>query len=383
MLRAGDCLQFGSMDGPRLLFADVEVPDLTQLDLLSQVKEISASKSDLEKLRWLLEAARDLNSAGRVDRVLASLLEATLMLAKAERGYVFLSSEAGALDLALGMDAEGHVLDSSDTLSQTVIRQAAEGLDQFIVTDSLRAGGGDVPESIVAHNIRTIICIPLWQRRASAGGGGRPRLLGLLYLDSRMHAGSFSDIDHELLRTIAREAAALIEIAQLAEIEEQARLYDQESQIAAGIQKGLMAVRIPTFSFAKVEAHSVACSAVGGDFFDVIPGDGTVSVALDVSGKGMSAAILASTLQGMLYLQLQSAEPLDEIAAAINRYLCAKNVGKYATMLLLRLHAGGLLEYINCGHVQPRVCSPDRVTDWRRRTCRWVCLRMQRMLLPK
>jgi sigma-B regulation protein RsbU (phosphoserine phosphatase) len=107
----------------------------------------------------------------------------------------------------------------------------------------------------------------------------------------------------------------------------------------------------------------MACSAVGGDFFDVVAGDDLLNVVLvDVSGKGISAAILAATLQGMLYVQLQTHQPLEAIALATNRYLCQKNVGKYATMLLLRLHEDGMLEYMNCGHIQPRVCSGTGVS---------------------
>jgi serine phosphatase RsbU (regulator of sigma subunit) len=169
-------------------------------------------------------------------------------------------------------------------------------------------------------------------------------------------------VDHELLRTIAREAAALVDNAQLAAQEEEARQHRKELQIAAGIQQGLMAVRIPALNFAEIHAYNAACSAVGGDFFDVVPVGGTVSIALvDVSGKGISAAILASTLQGMLYVQLQSGRPLEAIASATNQYLCNKNVGKYATMVLLRLHEDGRLDYINCGHIQPRLCSDTGV----------------------
>jgi serine phosphatase RsbU (regulator of sigma subunit) len=166
------------------------------------------------------------------------------------------------------------------------------------------------------------------------------------------------------MRTIAREAAALVDNAQLAAIEDQARKHQEELQIAARIQQGLMAVQIPAFPFAGIQAHSIACSAVGGDFFDVIiSGEDTLNVALvDVSGKGISAAILASTLQGMLHVQLEAGQPLDAIAAATNRYLCLKAVGKYATMLLLRLHQDGRLEYLNCGHVKPRLCSDAGVS---------------------
>jgi serine phosphatase RsbU (regulator of sigma subunit) len=58
----------------------------------------------------------------------------------------------------------------------------------------------------------------------------------------------------------------------------------------------------------------------------------------------------------MLNVQLETGRPLAEIAASVNQYLCKKAVGKYATMVLATLHRDGQLEYINCGHVRPRVC---------------------------
>jgi sigma-B regulation protein RsbU (phosphoserine phosphatase) len=64
----------------------------------------------------------------------------------------------------------------------------------------------------------------------------------------------------------------------------------------------------------------------------------------------------------MLYVQLESGQSLEKVASSTNQYLCNKNVGKYATMLLLRIHANGGLEYINCGHIQPRVCRDGRVS---------------------
>ena len=367
-LQPGDRIQFGSREGPQLRFAAGDRHEPTVPNILSQLHGISAQHSDLEKLRWFLEAARELNSAGQVDRVLASLLETTLALAKVERGYVFLTGANGALEMALGRDATGKVLTDAPTVSRTVLRQATRGTDQFIVTDTLTAEG-EVPESIVASSIHTIICIPLRRTRQTRHGesaedtAGR-QVFGALYLESHFQPGGLSDVDHDLMRTIAREAAALVDNAQLAAIEDQARKHQEELQIAARIQQGLMAVQIPAFPFAGIQAHSIACSAVGGDFFDVIiSGEDTLNVALvDVSGKGISAAILASTLQGMLHVQLEAGQPLDAIAAATNRYLCLKAVGKYATMLLLRLHQDGRLEYLNCGHVKPRLCSDAGVS---------------------
>ncbi|MGB7191142.1 MAG: SpoIIE family protein phosphatase, partial [Acidobacteriaceae bacterium] len=242
----------------------------------------------------------------------------------------------------------------------TAIRQATESGSEFILTDTLRAGEVPLSHSMVAHNLRTVICFPLLRRhdalRATRAGTRGADILGVLYLDSRFVPGSFTSVDNDLLRTIAREAAALVENTALAAAEEQARQYREEMEIAARIQKGLMEVRHPELSFAGIEAMSVPCKEIGGDFFDVVSDGRSLSVALvDVSGKGISAAILASTLQGMLYMQLSSGQRLEEIASVLNSYLCTKNVGKYATMVLMRLHEGGMLEFVNCGHIHPRI----------------------------
>src|SRR6185437_17039199 len=99
---------------------------------------LTESTSELRKLRWLLDTARDLNNAGAVESVLASLIEPTLELTQAERGFVLMADEAGQLTLAAGRDAKGNRLEDDGSLSQTAIRQATESGNEFILTDTLR-----------------------------------------------------------------------------------------------------------------------------------------------------------------------------------------------------------------------------------------------------
>ena len=115
-----------------------------------------------------------------------------------------------------------------------------------------------------------------------------------------------------------------------------------------------MEFAIPNLPYARVAARSVACKEVGGDFYDVIATPEALYIVIaDISGKGVSAAILASTLQGLLYGMLLAGQPLSDIANIANRYICEKNVQKYATMILVKLDSDGTFEYVNCGHVQP------------------------------
>src|SRR5262249_38283721 len=78
----------------------------------------------------------------------------------------------------------------------------------------------------------------------------------------------------------------------------------------------------------------------------------------DVSGKGVSAALLGSILQGMVYSQMGSRLSLAEIAASANLFLCQKILGeKYATIVIAPLGADDSLEFNNCGHGEPVVAS--------------------------
>jgi serine phosphatase RsbU (regulator of sigma subunit) len=215
-----------------------------------------------------------------------------------------------------------------------------------------------------------VICIPLRkfqvQTRARDGAAPSPAddVMGALYVDSRFASRDISKVSGDILHVVATEAASLIENARLVEAEEESRRYQQELAIAASIQQSLMAVTIPEVPFARLAGRNLSCKAIGGDFFDAVnTEDGLAVVLADVSGKGVSAALLASTLQGMIYSQLTAHTPLTEIVASANRFLTSKHIGeKYATLIIARLRRDGELEYVNCGHIPPLlICGREVV----------------------
>jgi sigma-B regulation protein RsbU (phosphoserine phosphatase) len=337
MLKPGDEIRLGSLNGPSLRFGPPRENTSTIHKLLDELHAISTPTSDLEKLSWFLSAAQRLNTTGAVNEILATLVEATLELTQVERGYVFLRDEKGKLALAAGRSLKGDRLEDDSTISHSAIAQACKA-SKFIVTDTLSAEANSRTESMVQQSIRMVYCIPL-RKRAAGSEFHDKDILGVLYLDSRLQPGKLSQVDNDLLETISTEAAALVENAFLAQAEESARRYREELNIAAAIQQGLMEFAIPNLPYARVHARSVACKEVGGDFYDVIATpDGLYVVIADISGKGVSAAILASTLQGLLYGLLLA-------------------VQKYATMILVKLGPDGTFEYVNCGHVQPMLAN--------------------------
>ena len=163
--------------------------------------------------------------------------------------------------------------------------------------------------------------------------------MGVLYVDSRFASRDIAGVSKDILHVIATEAASLIENARLVQAEEESRRYQQELSIAASIQQRLMQVKIPEVPFATLRGKNLSCKEIGGDFFDAVnTKEGLAVVLADVSGKGVSAALLASTLQGMIYSHLSAGMPLLDVVVAVNRFFTEKLVGeKYATVLLVRL----------------------------------------------
>lgn len=362
-LTNNDRLQFGSSsDRSFAVFQHGSSSGITSSarELLSQISGLQVEKeaSDLEKLAFFLEVARKLNSRGALDDVLVTLVEATLRITGAERGFVFLVGKEGDLSLAVGRNSLGDELKDDSTISHSILKDAMTSASRVIITDTASHSDLAARQSIVAHDLRTVICMPLFRINIAAQGqassGEEPRgISGVLYLDSRLASRGLSSLSRDILNTVATEAASLIETAQLAQAEQNARLYQKELAIAATIQQRLMTVIIPEVHFAKLRARSLPCQEIGGDFYDAVLADGNLYLVLaDICGKGVSAAILASILQGMIYSQLVAHVPLAEIACAVNRFLCVKKLGeKYATCNVLKITPEGECEFLNCGHV--------------------------------
>src|SRR3984893_15482868 len=372
-LDRGDRLEFGARDSAYLLFNPGQATSNTAREFLSQISviQIKPEATDLEKLKIFLEAARKLNTAGVLDEILMTMLDATLQLTGAERGYVFLKDEKGNLRLAAGRNSKKEPLLDDKTISHSILEESLRSNSEFPRSDPSQSLDLAGRQSIVAYDLRTVICIPLRkmqvhhtrEAQTPVPDGSSAEAMGGLYVDSRFASRDLSGgVDEDILHVIATEAASLIETARLVQAEEEARRYQQELTIAASIQQRLMEVKIPEVPFAKLRGKNLSCKEIGGDFFDAVnTKEGLAVVLAEVSGKGVSAALLASTLQDMIYSQLHAGMGLPEIVTAVNSFFTHKEIGeKYATLVIARLRQDGELEYVNCGHVQPLLIFGNR-----------------------
>ena len=92
--------------------------------------------------------------------------------------------------------------------------------------------------------------------------------------------------------------------------------------------------------------------------------NGFVAIVADVSGKGMSAALLASIIQGMMYAQLRSGASLVDTLESVNSFLCSRVSGrKYVTVAAVHYKPDGSITVVNGGHVQPFLVHEDGTID--------------------
>jgi phosphoserine phosphatase RsbU/P len=196
ILKPEDILQMGSLNGPQLRFhlkrssqttaTLVQSPGNDLLSSLSELRlpdgELRPAAREMEKLNWLLRAARQLNEGRAIEDILSAFLHLTLQLTGLERGFVFLQEE-GEMRLAQGLGADGRTLEEDSTVSRRAVHKAIESEAEFSISDTLADDNASGWSSIMANRIRSICCIPL---RKHASAKEPNRLLGLLYLDSQI-----------------------------------------------------------------------------------------------------------------------------------------------------------------------------------------------------
>jgi sigma-B regulation protein RsbU (phosphoserine phosphatase) len=130
--------------------------------------------------------------------------------------------------------------------------------------------------------------------------------------------------------------------------------------MASQIQQALLPKARTRGTFYDASATSIACRAIGGDFFVVHRSpDGSFGFALgDVSGKGPPAALLTAMLQGIF--STQSFAPVEpaEMMTRVNKALLARGIeSRFATIFFAILRRDGRLTYCNAGHNPPLLFS--------------------------
>jgi serine phosphatase RsbU (regulator of sigma subunit) len=147
------------------------------------------------------------------------------------------------------------------------------------------------------------------------------RLVGFINVGSKMSGKVYSQEDINLLATVAGQAAIAIENSRLHKSEIDQQRVKEELDLARKIQQGLFPKKNPEISGLDISGVSVPALSVGGDYYDFIQlgPNKILAVVADVSGKGMSAALYMSKVQGMVQLAAHIYRTPKEMLININR----------------------------------------------------------------
>jgi adenylate cyclase len=179
--------------------------------LENSLTEISELLIPFEQRYSHLEALADIgqviNSTLEVDEVLQIVMDTIIRLMGAERGFLMLRNEGGEMVMRIARNWEQESINSNEfAISRTVVQRVINGGEAVLTTNARedpRFGG---QESIIAFNLRSILCVPL---------SVKSELIGVIYTDNRIRTGIFSESDRDLLLAFANQAAVAIENARL------------------------------------------------------------------------------------------------------------------------------------------------------------------------
>ena len=156
----------------------------------------------------------------------------------------------------------------------------------------------------------------------------------------------------KVLEQTVRELEASREVIRLKTLEERKKL-DQEWALAEETQKSLLPHCLPQFENFRIHAFNKPTRYVGGDFYDFLQlssGD-WVGVLADVSGKGISAALLSSMLLGALSTEFRYGTQPQEVLNRVNQLLYEKTLrDRFVTLFLFLLSPQGEGQFIGAGH---------------------------------
>jgi serine phosphatase RsbU (regulator of sigma subunit) len=166
----------------------------------------------------------------------------------------------------------------------------------------------------------------------------------LLHLETKNYS--------KLLEETVRELEASREVVRLQTLEAQKKS-EQELALAQETQESLLPRSLPQFENFRIHAFNSPTRYVGGDFYDFLQlsSGEWMGVLADVSGKGISAALLSSMLLGALSMEFHSRPQPQEVLNRVNQLLCEKSLPfQFVTLFLFLLRPDGGGQFISAGH---------------------------------
>jgi sigma-B regulation protein RsbU (phosphoserine phosphatase) len=234
-------------------------------------------------------------------------------------------------------------------VSRTIVDEVV-GKGKSVLTADAQHDPRLMSSTMMLQPVRSVLAVPL---------GVGENVFGLIYADSPIGEGRFTEDHLKVLTTLASVAAIRVENARLLEQQMERQRLEHELQLASEIQQRFQPTAPPFVTGYELQGISFPCYEIGGDYYDFIrQEDGRLFIALgDVSGKGTAAALLMSSLHAAIHAQCSANNTIVDTVSSVNRYL-AENIpsNRFVTLFFAELDpVPGILSFVNAGHNPPLI----------------------------
>ena len=309
------------------------------------------------RLSQLVQVSARINSSATLECLLAEIMEAAKKIMDADASsLLLLDSQTGELIFTVPTgparaEISGIRIPAGKGFAGWV---AKTGLP-LVVDDPEKDDRffGEVSKS--GFRTRNLICVPM---RDSEG-----KTLGVLQALNRRKGRRFTEEDLPLFSSLSDHAAIAIEKARLHREALEKQKLERDLSLARSIQAGFLPKEVPQVAGFEIAGMSEPATHVGGDYYDILPLEdrGCALVIADISGKGLSAALLMASLRAALRTQVKNRLSVEETVQLLNNTLtddCPSN--RFVTLFYGELDAEGReFHYVNAGHNPPLLFGSD------------------------
>lgn len=322
--------------------------------------ELESFVASNKKIELLMRINQSISEQRSLPELFSEIMERSKDLMEAEASSLLVYDEIeNKLNFNVAKGSKGAMIKQfSVNIGQGIAGWVAENKEPVFIEDCYDDARFDSSyDKKTNFRTRAMICVPLLKNN---------KLVGVLQVINKRNKGIFSVDDLTLLETMASQCAIAIDNARLTQMDLEKKVLEQELDTARQIQEKVLPEHLPDIKNIDLAAKLIPAKQVGGDYYHIFKLDEEHSlwVVADVSGKGVPAALIVSTLHSSIqtYMNLDRDElNLLALVETANKVLIDNTTpDKYATAWFGLYHAHeNKLESINAGHNPPILFHED------------------------